>query len=587
MRGEVAGTKRRDLIDLVERVADGDDRAAEELVIACHQDLSGFLRRRHASDPDGQANEILARFVRRLPVLEFTHPGQIWAYLYRMCRSSLAAFAPAGVEVPVGLEFSDEFDEEPLAESVETQFVVAEVLDGLTASQTQVLRLRFLRGLTVAETAAAMGISVNAVKALQYRALRSARQILALLAAVAAVVATGWVLLDWAASDSLSTEPVFERPERPERSEPSPDVDADESGAPHSEVPAGNGLSITAIDTPIADNAVSTTVPRFELDDDDHAATLIDRFDAGPQPPIGGFVQLRVGETIGSWLIVEPVSLDHAAHHDDDAVGQYLDLDQDGTVVRTIDGLEPGRTYEVVITAAIHSRITAATAVVEVEKQRTVIAPTTSAAVGFDSFTIPFEAGPAPTEIELSGLTSSAAWGGVVVRDVEVRAAERAVTPDRPAIVIDGFEDGAAAPTGGWIDYGSGDRFGAWTVRAGTVSRDHTVHHDPDAAPGHLLDLDSAGAVERTIDGLEPGRRYVLILRAGHHRGAPAASAQATIDGVAITFFPTTALAEGLQRFEIEFVASAQQVTLRLVAVDGVATTGVVIDEVRIDSVDR
>jgi RNA polymerase sigma-70 factor (ECF subfamily) len=48
----------------------------------------------------------------------------------------------------------------------------------LTIEQQQVLVSRFIEGLTLAETAAAMGKNENAIKALEFRALKSVRRIL-------------------------------------------------------------------------------------------------------------------------------------------------------------------------------------------------------------------------------------------------------------------------------------------------------------------------------------------------------------------------------------------------------------------------
>ena len=48
------------------------------------------------------------------------------------------------------------------------------ILDGLPANYRSVLEFRFLRGYSIRETAAAMGVSVANAKVLQLRALRRA-----------------------------------------------------------------------------------------------------------------------------------------------------------------------------------------------------------------------------------------------------------------------------------------------------------------------------------------------------------------------------------------------------------------------------
>jgi RNA polymerase sigma-70 factor (ECF subfamily) len=55
---------------------------------------------------------------------------------------------------------------------------VAAALKKLTVEQQQVLISRFIEGLSLAETAALMGKQENAIKALEFRALRSVRRIL-------------------------------------------------------------------------------------------------------------------------------------------------------------------------------------------------------------------------------------------------------------------------------------------------------------------------------------------------------------------------------------------------------------------------
>ena len=54
-----------------------------------------------------------------------------------------------------------------------------QILSALPDRYRQILRLRFLEGCTVAETAQALGISTANAKVLQHRALRRAAQIAA------------------------------------------------------------------------------------------------------------------------------------------------------------------------------------------------------------------------------------------------------------------------------------------------------------------------------------------------------------------------------------------------------------------------
>ncbi len=65
---------------------------------------------------------------------------------------------------------------------VETNLTMAEVrvaMQGLTSLQQEVISLRFAGGLSVSETAGALGKNDNAVKALQHVGLKKLRTILA------------------------------------------------------------------------------------------------------------------------------------------------------------------------------------------------------------------------------------------------------------------------------------------------------------------------------------------------------------------------------------------------------------------------
>jgi RNA polymerase sigma-70 factor (ECF subfamily) len=56
--------------------------------------------------------------------------------------------------------------------------ILLEAVKQLNAEQQECIVLRFLQGLSVAETAQAMGKNDGAIKALQYRAIRSLGRLL-------------------------------------------------------------------------------------------------------------------------------------------------------------------------------------------------------------------------------------------------------------------------------------------------------------------------------------------------------------------------------------------------------------------------
>jgi RNA polymerase sigma-70 factor (ECF subfamily) len=85
------------------------------------------------------------------------------------------ATAPAGWPGPAGSPGSGEPGEPREPADVTAQ--AATILAGLPERYQRILRLRFLEGYSVGETAAALGVTVGNAKVLQHRALRRAAQL--------------------------------------------------------------------------------------------------------------------------------------------------------------------------------------------------------------------------------------------------------------------------------------------------------------------------------------------------------------------------------------------------------------------------
>jgi RNA polymerase sigma-70 factor, ECF subfamily len=115
-------------------------------------------------------------------IRRFTYRGvSLLSWLYRIAHNLLADFhkkrsrartesLDAGRQQP-----ADGRDE---AEQVAMWQSVASAMRKLTLEQQQVLVSRFVEGLSLSETAGLMGKSENAVKALEFRALKSVRRFL-------------------------------------------------------------------------------------------------------------------------------------------------------------------------------------------------------------------------------------------------------------------------------------------------------------------------------------------------------------------------------------------------------------------------
>jgi RNA polymerase sigma factor (sigma-70 family) len=104
--------------------------------------------------------------------------GEVRAYLLATARTVLAAHwrRTLGLEITT---LDDEWLDPPVGPpdstpTTATTRAAEEILSGLTPRYQQVLRLRFLDGLSVQETAAELGVSVANAKVLQHRALRHA-----------------------------------------------------------------------------------------------------------------------------------------------------------------------------------------------------------------------------------------------------------------------------------------------------------------------------------------------------------------------------------------------------------------------------
>lgn len=103
------------------------------------------------------------------------------AWLYRIARNLTADFLKKRSRVQTqtledGWSGIPHIDDQ--SEQVATWQAVAEAFRRLTGDQQFVLVSRFVEGFTLAETAALLGKNENAIKALEFRALRSVRKIL-------------------------------------------------------------------------------------------------------------------------------------------------------------------------------------------------------------------------------------------------------------------------------------------------------------------------------------------------------------------------------------------------------------------------
>lgn len=115
-------------------------------------------------------------------IRRFTYRGvALISWLYQIAHNLLADFFRKRGRArtqPLDENEANVADPRDEAQNVADLQSVSAALKKLTVEQQQVLVSRFVEGMSLAETARAMGKRENAVKALEYRALRSVRRIL-------------------------------------------------------------------------------------------------------------------------------------------------------------------------------------------------------------------------------------------------------------------------------------------------------------------------------------------------------------------------------------------------------------------------
>lgn len=179
----------QDVRELVARAQAGDAAAFGELYERYVATIYKFVSYRTHGDR-GLTEDLTAdTFVRAMiAVRRFSWQGRdLGAWLATIARNLLADHYKSGrvrlttVTESVGVDRADgdrRQSPEWVAEVNETRAQLLTAIGQLTAEQRQCVLLRFYLDLSVAETAAAMGMNEGAVKALQYRATCALRRLL-------------------------------------------------------------------------------------------------------------------------------------------------------------------------------------------------------------------------------------------------------------------------------------------------------------------------------------------------------------------------------------------------------------------------
>ena len=142
----------------------------------------GYLSARGVEDPEAAMQEV---FLSVLPRLDTIHGGAagLRTFIFSVAHARMVDDHRRQSRTPARLPFEPELDqrEDSSAESDALERIspreVMGLLDGLPQDQREVLALRLVAGLTVEQTAEAMGKSAGAVKQLQRRALGKLREL--------------------------------------------------------------------------------------------------------------------------------------------------------------------------------------------------------------------------------------------------------------------------------------------------------------------------------------------------------------------------------------------------------------------------
>lgn len=172
-----------DVVALVDRAREGDADAFASLYDRYVERVYRFaLYRVHGDSALAEdiTSEVFLRALRKIK--GFTWQGRdVGAWFLTIARnlvldhfkSGRARLEVLGAEAPLGAADDRVLDAEDAALSRVSQQDLYKAIQQLGTEQQEVIYWRFLQGYSVAESAAAMGKSDGAIKALQYRAVKA------------------------------------------------------------------------------------------------------------------------------------------------------------------------------------------------------------------------------------------------------------------------------------------------------------------------------------------------------------------------------------------------------------------------------
>ncbi len=166
---------------VLERARNGSGQALRYLFDLLSPEVAGFLRVRGATDVGVATNEVFHRAFRRIDSFKGGESG-FRSWVFTIANNLLIDEHRKRIRRPNVVASLDPARHDLSGGDVEAEAVerlaandVDQLLESLTEGQREVLHLRLIAGLTLAETAEVLGRPVGAVKSLQHRAVEALR----------------------------------------------------------------------------------------------------------------------------------------------------------------------------------------------------------------------------------------------------------------------------------------------------------------------------------------------------------------------------------------------------------------------------
>jgi RNA polymerase sigma-70 factor, ECF subfamily len=168
--------------DLVRRIRANDARAFDELYARYSPRVLGYLIQRlsgSVEEAEDLTTDVFTRVYQKIDTFQ-PQGAPLSAWVIRIAHNQLIdALRRRPPAVQVALDQAPEIASGPAFTDIDQGMALEQIKAGLqrlTAEQRQVIVLRFLEGMSLAETASAVGRNVDAVKKLQARGLASLRR---------------------------------------------------------------------------------------------------------------------------------------------------------------------------------------------------------------------------------------------------------------------------------------------------------------------------------------------------------------------------------------------------------------------------